>query len=207
VEFALVFPIFLIAIIGVITLGLYVFYQQQLTNAAREAARFAAIHSATAQCPTVSWHDPQAPVLSYYRCDSPNGVGDPYPWPAMTADARSKVWGVAPSSVLINACWSGFVPPGSPPETLADYPSVYAGVTNQYVQCTIGGINPITDATLLDCRAGMTTASDDAGSDIPDNRVTVYACFQWKPPAAGMLLIPNQVTIRAVITEIIQRQQ
>jgi len=59
VEFALVVPFAVMLIFGVISLGLWVFYQQQVTNVAREAARFAAIHSSTAICPTaalaISW--------------------------------------------------------------------------------------------------------------------------------------------------------
>ena len=64
-EFALVFPIAMAVIFGIIVFGLWVFYQQQLTNVAREGARFAAIHSSTAICPTSSWRDPQAPLASY----------------------------------------------------------------------------------------------------------------------------------------------
>ena len=55
VETALVLPLFLMVVLGVIVLGIGLFYQQQITNAAREAARYAAIHSATADCPTSSW--------------------------------------------------------------------------------------------------------------------------------------------------------
>jgi len=58
VEFALVFPIFMMLLMGIVMFGLYVFYNQQLTNAVREAARYASIHSSTAQCPTVSRLDP-----------------------------------------------------------------------------------------------------------------------------------------------------
>ena len=58
VEFALVAPLFILTLVGIITFGAGVFYQQQLTNAAREAARYAAIHSATSQCPTRSWVTP-----------------------------------------------------------------------------------------------------------------------------------------------------
>ena len=59
VEFALVAPLLFLVIGGIITLGIGVFYQQQLTNAAREAARYAAIHSETSQCPTRSNREPQ----------------------------------------------------------------------------------------------------------------------------------------------------
>ncbi len=57
VETALVLPIFLTIVLGVIVLGIGLFYQQQITNAAREAARYAAIHSATSTVPISSWHD------------------------------------------------------------------------------------------------------------------------------------------------------
>ena len=55
VEFALVAPLFTMVLLGIVIFGIGVFYQQQLTNAAREAARYASIHSATSQCPTTSW--------------------------------------------------------------------------------------------------------------------------------------------------------
>lgn len=210
-EFALVFPIALLVIVGIIVIGLYIFYQQQLTNVAREGARFAAIHSSTAACPTSSWRDPQAPPESYsvypFHCDGPNRPGDAYPWPKMTDQARSFAWGLDPRTILLNACWSGYVPPGSSGYQ-ADFPAVdSSGTPNQIVQCTIDGINPATDSASLGCRDRMTTYADDPASDVPGNQVTVYACFPWVPPLAGVLLIPSQITMRAVVTEVIHRQQ
>lgn len=222
VEFALVVPIALLVIFGIIVLGLWIFFQQQITNVAREAARYAALHSSTAACPTASWRDPQAPPSSYpaypLHCDGPNNPNDTIPWPRMTAHARSYAWAVNPALVQINACWSGYVLPSvnvadyasyaaSAGFPLADRPAVEAGVANQFVQCTIGGINPITNADALGCATRMTTAADDPASDQPGNQVTVYACYQWAPPLAGFLLIPSSVTMKAVVTEIIQRQQ
>jgi len=67
VELALVFPLFVMLLFGIIILGIGVFYSQQVTNAAREAARYASIHSATASKPTVSWLNPTSPPLSYNR--------------------------------------------------------------------------------------------------------------------------------------------
>src|SRR6266542_3551600 len=101
VEFALFFPLFLLLLMSIITFGLYVFYNQQLQNAAREAARYAAVHSSTAQRPTVSWINPIGPNRpeSYAQpglrpIDAPeNG------WPDMTGAARSKIWGMAPNHV------------------------------------------------------------------------------------------------------------
>src|SRR6266513_2518878 len=60
-EFALVFPMVMFLLMAVIVFGLFVFYNQQLENAAREAARYAAVHSSSAQCPTVSRLDPGGP--------------------------------------------------------------------------------------------------------------------------------------------------
>jgi len=71
---ALTLPIFTMVIFGIITLGIGVFYQQQVTNAAREAARYAAIHSATnGDCPTNSNREPREAIRprTYYVCDAP----------------------------------------------------------------------------------------------------------------------------------------
>lgn len=223
VEFALVFPIAILVILGIIVFGLWVFYQQQLTNVAREAARFAAIHSATALCPTVGWRDPQASARKNtypfpIRCDAPEVSGKP--WPFMTDQARAFAWGLNASTVRVNACWSGYVRPGtsfaSPPDysvgggfPLADEPpvDVATGTPNVFAQCTINRTDPVTASGNLGCSSGMTTTADDPASAQPGNQVTVYACFPWTPPLAGVLMIPSSVTMRAVITEVIQRQQ
>jgi len=200
-EFALVFPIFALAFFGTISLGLYVYYQQQITNVAREGARYAAIHSSTAQCPTVSNRDPQAPPLSYFRCDAPNS------WPLMTAAAKPLAAGLNPSAIYVSACWSGYRTPGG--SGLADDPPLdpVTQAPNSFVQCTIGGTDPVAQTGSMPCPPGLTSASDDPSSDRDGNRVTVYACTVWSPPMAGFLGIPSQVTIRAAITEAIQRQQ
>ena len=214
-EFALVFPIAMSIIFGIIVFGLWVFYQQQLTNVAREGARYAAIHSSTAICPTSSWRDPQAPLSTYtlkpFNCDGPDNPNDSYPWPKMTAHARGFAWGMNPGAIHINACWSGYRPFGTTSATNADFPpmdqSVTPAVPNVFHQCTIDGINPETNPQDLGCRARMTSAADDPASDVPDNQVTVYACFIWQPPLAGVLMIPSQVTMKALISEVIHRQQ
>lgn len=201
VELALVFPLFALVLFGIISLGLWVFYQQQLSNAAREAARYAAIHSSSAQCPTVSHLDPQAPPTSYYRCDRPEDG-----WPNMVAAGRAAVWGMSPATVSIVACWSGYVdahgndaPPGSPGAT--------------YAPCTINGQVAETSVAALPCPISAAATTDTASNVSYANgnsyqtRVTAYACFDWQPPMAGFLLIPSTVTIRAGLTEIVQRQQ
>ena len=93
VETALILPLFLMVLVGIIVLGIGVFYQQQITNAAREAARYASLHSATARCPTVSNLSPDPALLplpnSYSDCDRPSAK-----WPHMTGHARNNVFGM-----------------------------------------------------------------------------------------------------------------
>jgi hypothetical protein len=223
VEFALAAPLFFMVLVGVIVLGIVVYYNQQLSNAAREAARYAAVHSATAQNPTVGNLDPAGSGLvwtdpltghtaawgapqSYLRADAPPS------WPQMTAWARSKIFGLDASLVTFVPCWSGYrtatqydtPPPGN-------YP-VQGNVNSSWAQCTIGGVDPTQNASAIPCGSGL--ARTDTASSISEgqgrvvaNRVTVYACFNWSPPGAGFLLIPQNLTFRAVISEPIQRQQ
>ena len=47
VEFALVLPILMLILFGIVNFGIMVFNQSVITNAAREGARWAAIHSST----------------------------------------------------------------------------------------------------------------------------------------------------------------
>lgn len=107
VELALTFPLFMMVLMGIIVLGLGLFYDQQVKNAAREGARFAAVHSATSRCPTVSNLTPDVALLplpnSYSPCDPPDQR-----WPYMTAAARSRLVGLPTGQVQVTACWSGY---------------------------------------------------------------------------------------------------
>ncbi len=220
VELALAFPLFLVVFMGIIVIGIGVFYQQQVTNAAREAARHAAIHSATAQCPTVSTLDPVIDPTSgtgrYYRCDAPetlDGSGNPDPWPEMTNAARDKVFGLPASALNVTACWSGWVDDATgsidaPPN------GTVAGQSSTWAPCLIDGHDPGLNPELIACHAGLYNATTDTASDLSEgqgrivaNQVTAYACYAWGPPMAGFLLIPETVILRGVITEPIQRQQ
>jgi hypothetical protein len=219
VEFALVLPVFMLVVSGIIILGIGVFYQQQLTNAAREAARYAAIHSATSQCPTTSWITPALNRLpdtfeldTYDRCDPPD-----LRWPVMASHARSKVFGLDRPSVYFAACWSGYW--DEDPVASYDAPAVGAdGLANEFRECTIGGVNPRTDASSLPCpppltiQGGSPGTGDDKASNLAfsgattTNQVTVYACYEWSPPLLGAFT-GGTVTMRAVITEAMQHQQ
>jgi hypothetical protein len=217
---ALITPLFIMLLVGIITLGIGVFYQQQVTNAAREAARFAATNSATGQCPTVPSlpYDPQGTYrpLSYTRCDRPeNG------WPRMTTAGREKIFGLPKAAVHIAACWSGYRAGGgtgawdaAPPGTydFGGTPVTFSDTEHVFAQCSIGGVDPTVDVGSIGCSAGLpatdqASAISEATGRPVANTVTAYACYAWSPPMAGFLLIPETVTLRAVITEAIQRQQ
>lgn len=234
VELALVAPLFFMLLLGIIVLGIGVFYQQQITNAAREAARFASVHSATAGCPTVARIDPvgAAKPLSYRRCDSPE---DPRgPWFRMASHARGYVFGLDRRAVHFTACWSGYVDSANNPDAPPTDP--VTGNPNVYATCTINRIDPVQATEVLSCPPPPTIPStqpriapkadgDDKASNLagpigpaptstPDSRqvhltneVTVYACYVWRPPLAGYLLIPSEIVMRGVVTEVIQRQQ
>jgi hypothetical protein len=229
VEFALAAPLFFMVLIGIVVLGIIVFYNQQLTNAAREAARFAAVHSASAQCPVVgsldpagsglTWTDPLtghtavwAAPLSYARCDAPTT------WSRMASYARSKVFGLNAAAVIFTPCWSGYRTStqfDAPPRGTYEIPAgsgSFIPIDSSWAQCLIGGVDVTQDPKSVPCQTGL--ARRDTASSISEgqgrivaNRVTVYACYTWSPPGAGFLLIPETVTFRAVISEPIQRQQ
>lgn len=218
VEMALVAPLLFMFIFGIIIFGIGIYYQQQVTNAAREAARYAAITSATAQCPTASTLDPRSGAAGafvrreYVACDRPTDG-----WPRMTAAGRELLFGIDKAGVLIRACWSGYRDNSSmtydapPPGTyqIAGSPYTY---TTTFHQCLIDGSDPTVDPSAIRCLSGMTTTDHASNMSeregvIVANRVTAYACYTWNPPLAGFLLIPPSVVLRAAITEPIERQQ
>lgn len=209
-EFAVVFPIFLLLLTSIIVFGLWVFYNQQLENAAREAARYAAVNSTGAQCPTVSRVDPGTNgSTQYYRCDAPEDG-----WPRMTGAARSKVWGMSASAVSLTACWSGYVDINGNANAIPSPP-------NTFTNCTINRVDPQTNSNDIPCPAPTTIPGttnlkadgDDKSASLAyyngvhfPTTVTVYACYRWSPPMAGFLTIPQTITLRAVVTEAMQRQ-
>jgi hypothetical protein len=139
----------------------------------------------------------------------------------MTAAARRNIWGMAPNQVSLTACWSGYTDSGSPPN--ADVIPTELGAT--FTDCTIQGADPQTNPGALSCPAPATLDSPsgvDGGKADGDDKasalsyansihypttITVYTCFNWAPPMAGFIFIPQQITLRAVITEVLQRQQ
>lgn len=231
VEMALIFPLFAMVLIGIIALGIGVFYQQQVSNAAREAARWAAVHSATSSCPTIgSLHpqgvDPETGYAGAYGAQEPTAYAPEVSancyqdWTPMRTWARERLFGLSPDMVHFSACWSSYhdtvngnydAPPPGTYEIPAGSGSMQTFNT-AWAQCTIEGQDPTSSSGSIGC--APTLATDDTGSAMSEapailigNRVTAYACYRWTPPMAGFLLLPNEVILRGVATEPIQRQQ
>jgi hypothetical protein len=235
-EFALVAPVFTMVIVGIVVLGFGLFLQQEVTNVAREGARYAVLHSATAQCPTVSNLEPNPGLLSvpnnYYPCDPPDRR-----WPFMTAAARETVFGMNRAALRITACWSGYwlkdtngswvsadQPPAPPNEFRECTLQVYGwspGQDPDVVPPEVHTINPRTgrdaggNQIKIDCSQDfpLTSAANDMASNfsasggVNANQVTVFACYQWNPPLAGFLLMPRTTVLTGVISEAMQYQQ
>lgn len=217
VELALVLPLAVAVITGIITFGLGVFYTQQVTNAAREAARYAAIHSATAQCPTVSKKDPMPkPGDGYFRCDAPEDLaldGSPDPWGNMVDAGQSKIFGLPKEAVRIVACWSGYVDDATGAYD-APPPNTVAGISTTWASCTIDGKDPASASALIPCAPDLYSRTADTASNLSEaqgrtvaNQVTAFACYEWTPPLAGFLLLPEKITLHGVVSVPIQRQQ
>lgn len=229
VELALAMPLFIVVLFGVILLGLAVFYHQQVENAAREAARYAAIHSATSQCPTEGWKLPQGgnKPLTYVSCDRASEG-----WPFLTEHARGRVFGFDSQDLSVSACWSGYQESSGAYDAQPRYdhdndPST-PDIENSWTPCTMWAdtdgdgaadatVDPIVGIDQLGCPAIPTNATNDTGSNIPNNHVTVFTCFEWQPPMGGLAIplpgntsitiIPSTIAMKAAITEVIQRQQ
>lgn len=220
VETVLVLPLVVLILTGIIVFGMGIFYQQQVANIAREAARYAAIHSATSSdCPVRGWRDynpalvPAEITITPLACeDEPDET--PVPWPSMHAHARGFAFGLNPNDVHLTACWSGWWE-GSYPGGSHDAGPTNAttGDPNIWVDCTMeGGITPVTETGDLNCPSHTVDGDDTAShlatsSGATANRVTVYACYVWTPPMAGFLGIPQSITMRAVINEAVQHQR
>ena len=213
VELALILPLFLMVLGGIVSLGIGVFYQQQVSNAAREAARYAAIHSASSLNPTAGDYDPATPLDTYPIPGGADRKADG--WPLMTARARELVFGLPRTEVKIAACWSGYRMGTATGAIDAPPPGVYdviGTINSVFVQCSIDGVDPTQDLRPVRCMDGLPTtdqasSQSESSANIVANTVTAYACYVWRPPMAGFLLIPADVTLRAAATEPIERQQ
>jgi hypothetical protein len=96
VEFALVFPIFILLMVGMFDLGRVIWVNDTLATASREAARFAIVHGAKSVCP-VGPGSPGTPV----------SVSCPNPSPSRQAikDVAQKWAGGTSANVVVSVCY------------------------------------------------------------------------------------------------------
>ena len=151
-------------------------------------------------------------VDSYFRCDPPE-LG----WPEMTKAARSNVWGMPlrpghPRRLLVRLRRSE-----NNYDALPVAPNVFTDCTidtstrGQALGCRLSGARDPAKRNAGDAKAdGDDKASAIAAavgnnSRIPRRSPSMRASVA--PPISGFLLVPSQITIRAVVTEALQRQQ
>ena len=153
----------------------------------------------------------------------------------MTQHARARVFGLDANGLRITACWSGYWSKDSLGnwaawDNSAINPST--NLPNDFRDCTLPNVHPDTGAaetvdprtltnigtgtpTKLGCPNPLPLTSDAndmasnfaAATGVTANQVTVYACYTWRPPLAGFLLIPSEVILRGVVTEAMEYQQ
>lgn len=99
VEFALVFPVFILLLVGLFDFGRVIWVNDTLATAAREAARFAIVHGANATCPV----GPPAPtaVIPVADASCPN----PAPSRQSIKDVAQKWAAGTSSNVTVSVCY------------------------------------------------------------------------------------------------------
>jgi hypothetical protein len=101
VEFGLLLPVLLMMLMGVFDIGRVVFANDMVSNAAREAARFAIVHggSSITECP-VGPPGPEAVI-------PPASPTCPYPSPSKEAIREvARAWAIAAGhSVVVQVCY------------------------------------------------------------------------------------------------------
>jgi hypothetical protein len=106
VEFALVFPVFVLLLVGIFDFGRVIWVNDTLSTAAREAGRYAVVHggSPTTSCPA----GPPAPKSN----TQPDTTCPPYPNAAYPRGSRQAIKDVAQrwaagasSAVTVSVCY------------------------------------------------------------------------------------------------------
>jgi len=90
-EFALVVPLFLILVLGIVDFARGIFVYSVLSNAAREGARYAMVHG------TLSVDNPPGP--------SGPGTPDPDGFVYVAPKARELTFTIDKSAVSVGTCW------------------------------------------------------------------------------------------------------
>jgi hypothetical protein len=99
VEFALIFPIFILLLVGIFDLGRVIWVNDTLATAAREAARFAIVHGEKSVCPV----GPPVPGALVPAA----GPGCPYPAPSRQAiKDLADEWATGTSTdITVHVCY------------------------------------------------------------------------------------------------------
>jgi hypothetical protein len=155
VEFALILPIFLVVLFGMLDAGRYVYMRSVLSQAAREGARVAAVEA--------SWLESTAA-----NCNQPGGPVCPANAPALAADALAAANRmVAPfgsiSTLYISCDAAGSAPTGA--WTSGTACTTNSGVTGNVVSVRVLlTYNPITPVgTLMPLMLGAGSAGSFTG--------------------------------------------
>jgi hypothetical protein len=99
VEFALIFPIFILLLVGMFDLGRVVWVNNTLATAAREAVRYAIVHGEKSSCPV-------GPPAAGAFIPTPD-ASCPYPSPSRQGikDVAHKWAAGTSSSVTVSVCY------------------------------------------------------------------------------------------------------
>lgn len=99
VEFAIIFPVFILLLVGMFDFGRVVWVNNTLATAAREAARYAIVHGSKSTCPVgPAAPNTQIPVAS---------TACPYPSPSRQGikDVAQKWAAGTSASVTVHVCY------------------------------------------------------------------------------------------------------
>jgi Flp pilus assembly protein TadG len=101
VEFAIVLPVFMFLLMGIVDFGRVVWAQNSLAAAAREAARFAIVHGSEAACPV-------GPLPTDGSVTAPAAsTSCPYPSPSKQAirDAALGFAAAGGTGIVVSVCY------------------------------------------------------------------------------------------------------
>ena len=101
-EFALIVPIFAVALLGMIDIGRAVWANNAVANAAREAARYAAVHGGSKSTPC-----PVGPPIPLITTIPPTSASCPYPSPSREGvrETARQFLIAGGSNVVITVCY------------------------------------------------------------------------------------------------------
>ncbi|MEX0626959.1 MAG: TadE/TadG family type IV pilus assembly protein [Chloroflexota bacterium] len=99
VEFALIFPVFILLLVGIFDLGRVIWVNDTIATAAREAARYAIVHGEKSTCPV----GPAAPGTEIPAADA----SCPYPSPSRQSikDVAHKWAAGTSANVTVSVCY------------------------------------------------------------------------------------------------------